>query len=256
MASARRGGVCIRTRVLWRCRLIPFDTAPIGWRPAGRVMPPIWVGPTRASVVGCGDRAGRSGPDPGDWAIVDTPELADGAHVGEVVVFPATGFIDVMLRAGERPAARLSMSWCCTPRWCWSSSPPTDLQVMVQPAQEVPKTARAGRLPCTRGPAVSARCGMDVARHRCVESRPARGAGPAGGAAGCGAHRRRQFLCGVGRPRLRYGGLFRSLRGVGPTRATPMWCTRRWGCRRPDIAGYGVHPAMLDAALHALAAWF
>ena len=38
-----------------------------------------------------------------------------GHQVHDTVVFPATGFIEVILRAGEWPAARSSTSWSCIP---------------------------------------------------------------------------------------------------------------------------------------------
>ena len=53
----------------------------------------------------------------------------------------------------------------------------------------------------------------------------------------------------------RYGGLFRSLRGIGAEPARPDVVYAEVALPADtDITGYGIHPALLDAALHPLAA--
>ena len=52
----------------------------------------------------------------------------------------------------------------------------------------------------------------------------------------------------------RYSGLFRSLRGIGTDPARPeVVCAEVALPVGADITGYGIHPALLDAALHPLA---
>ena len=53
----------------------------------------------------------------------------------------------------------------------------------------------------------------------------------------------------------RYGGLFRSLRGIGTDPARPEVVYAEVALPAgTDVTGYGIHPALLDAALHPLAA--
>ena len=96
---------------------------------------------------------------------------------------------------------------------------------------------------------------MDVACQRGVECRSARGAG----AVVDGVYEaidEDDFYDSLAEQGFGYSGPFRSLRGIGAD------------CDRPDvvyaevelpadtdISGYGIHPALLDAALHALAAF-
>ena len=55
----------------------------------------------------------------------------------------------------------------------------------------------------------------------------------------------------------RYGGLFRSLRGIGTDPARPEAVSAEVALPAgTDITGYGIHPALLDAALHPLASVF
>ena len=52
----------------------------------------------------------------------------------------------------------------------------------------------------------------------------------------------------------RYGGLFRSLRGIGTDPARPEVVYAEVALPAgTDVTGYGIHPALLDAALHPLA---
>ena len=61
------------------------------------------------------------------------------------------------------------------------------------------------------------------------------------------------FYAGLAERGYRYGGLFRSLRGIGVDPADPGVVYARVGLPADtEVAGYGVHPALLDAALQAL----
>ena len=51
-----------------------------------------------------------------------------------------------------------------------------------------------------------------------------------------------------------YSGLFRSLRGIGTDPAQPeVVCAEVALPAGTDVTGYGIHPALLDAALHPMA---
>ena len=146
------------------------------------------------------------------------------------------------------------MSWSCIPRWCWSSTPPTDLQITVHPAED------GGRRSFT----VHSRTGdehdpggLDFARQRRFKRRAAPGAGVLADA-GYRDRRPGQFLSSdLAEQGFRYSGPFRSVRGIGhhPDRPDVVFAEVELPADT-DVTGYGIHPALLDAALQPLAAAF
>ena len=65
------------------------------------------------------------------------------------------------------------------------------------------------------------------------------------------------FYAGLADHGYRYSGLFRSLRGISQSPVDPEVLYAQVGLPGDiDVTGYGVHPALLDAAMHPLAAGF
>ena len=168
-------------------------------------------------------------------------------------MFPATGFIDVVLRAGELAGCPVIDELVLHTPLVLVEHAPTDVQIMVHPLE----AARGGGLPCTPAPAVAAPARRGRCTPRGVERRPARLVAPPAAPQGIEAIDVDSFYARLAEHGCRYGGPFRSLRGIGhdPTDPDVMYARVELPADT-DVAGYGVHPALLDAALHPLAAGF
>ncbi|OBI52407.1 type I polyketide synthase [Mycobacterium sp. E787] len=173
-----------------------------------------------------------------------------GHGVNDTVLFPATGFIEVVLRAGEFAGCPVIDELVLHTALTLSEQAPADLQILVQPFDE------DGRRPFT----VHSRTG---GRHADAWTLHASGAltadQPAGGpplaAPAVEALDQDDFYEGLAERGYRYGGLFRSVRGIGTDPARPDVVYAEVALPAgTDVAGYGIHPALLDAALHPLAA--
>ena len=173
-----------------------------------------------------------------------------GHQVHDTVVFPATGFVEVILRAGELTGCPVIDELVLHTALILSEQAPTDLQILVHPLDE------HGRRPFS----VHSRPG---GQHFAAWTLHASGAlsadqPPAGPALtpepGVAAVDQDDFYDRLAERGYRYSGLFRSLRGIGTDPARPEVVYAEVALPAgADVAGYGIHPALLDAALHPLA---
>jgi amino acid adenylation domain-containing protein/non-ribosomal peptide synthase protein (TIGR01720 family) len=175
-----------------------------------------------------------------------------GHMLGERVLFPATGFIDVILRAGELAGCPVIDELVLHSPLVVSGDASVDLQIMVAAADD------GGRRPFT----VHARTNLDhTVGAWTLHASGAVGSDQHPAAAPLPAPRRLEaieadsFYQRLAAQGHRYSGPFRSLRGIGQNPDQPGVVYAEVGLPADtDVAGYGIHPALLDAALHALAA--
>jgi polyketide synthase 12 len=174
-----------------------------------------------------------------------------GHQVNDTVLFPATGFVEVLLRAGELAGCPTIDELVLHTALTLSEQAPADLQILVQPLDE------QGRRPFT----VHSRTGGQLADAWTLHAsgalsadQPTAGA-PATPSSGVEALDQDDFYDGLAQRGYRYGGPFRSVRGIGTDPARPDVVYAEVALPAgTDVAGYGIHPALLDAALHPLAA--
>ena len=226
-----------------------------------------WLHPTPAAEVGAAGLGRSDHPLLGavtDLAdqdqVVLTGRLSTatqgwlGGHmVHNSVVFPATGFIDMVLQAGEYAGCPVIDELVLhTPLGLFDHTP-TDLQIAVHSAEDT------GRRSFT----VHSRTGD--------EHTPAAWTLHASGVLSAEWHPvsvfppmlaidtidQDSFYHDLAEHGLSYGGPFRSVRGIGhdPTQPDIVYAEVELPADT-DITGYGIHPALLDAALHPLAAAF
>jgi acyl transferase domain-containing protein/acyl-CoA synthetase (AMP-forming)/AMP-acid ligase II/NADPH:quinone reductase-like Zn-dependent oxidoreductase/acyl carrier protein len=186
--------------------------------------------------------SGRLSPSTQGWLA--------GHQVNDTVVFPASGFIEVILRAGELAGCPVIHELVLHTALTLSEQVPADLQILVHPLDE------HGQRPFT----VHSRAG---GQHLAAWTLHASGAltadqaaaGPAlTPAPGVQDLDQDDFYERLAQRGYRYSGLFRSLRGIGTDPARPEVIYAEVALPvGADITGYGIHPALLDAALHPLA---
>ncbi|KZS71159.1 fatty acyl-AMP ligase, partial [Mycobacterium kansasii] len=176
------------------------------------------------------------------------------AHrVGDVVVLPGTGFVDVVLRVGDYVGCPVIDELVLHTPLVLAEHTPTDIQVSVAGADG------SGR----RSFSVHARAGT----HRRAEARwalhasgilsPAQTSAaeppfPALPVTAIDVERFYEQLAECG---LHYASPFCSVRGIGHEPADPDHIYAEVALPAgTDITGYGIHPALLDAALQPIAA--
>ncbi|WP_156748504.1 type I polyketide synthase, partial [Mycobacterium sp. E3198] len=203
--------------------------------------------PLLGAVVGLADQdqfmiSGRLSTGTQGWLA--------GHQVNDTVLFPATGFVEVLLRAGELAGCPTIDELVLHTALTLSEQAPADLQILVQPLDE------QGRRPFT----VHSRPGGQLADAWTLHASGALSADqPIAGTAtptpGFEALDQDDFYDGLAQRGYRYGGPFRSVRGIGTDPARPDVVYAEVALPAgTDVAGYGIHPALLDAALHPLAA--
>ena len=178
-----------------------------------------------------------------------------GGHVlGGSVVFPATGFIDVVLAAGERVGCAVIDELVLQTPLVLVADAPTDVQVTVHALED--DTRRAFTVHARPG-GEGAGAGWVLHASGVLSAEAPGAVVPAGAPVGVEPVDGDGFYAGLAERGYRYGGLFRSLRGIGVDPADPDVVYARVGLPADtEVAGYGVHPALLDAALQGLAAGF
>ena len=173
-----------------------------------------------------------------------------GHQVNDTVLFPATGFIEVVLRAGELAGCPVIDELVLHTALMLSEQVPTDLQILVQPLDEHGRRAfsvhsrtrwrQPGGWTLHASGALSA--DQPAAAPALV---PAVSVPPLD---------EDDFYERLAQQGYRYSGLFRSLRGIGTDPARPDVVYAEVALPAgTEITGYGIHPALLDAALHPLA---
>ncbi|WP_207544201.1 polyketide synthase dehydratase domain-containing protein, partial [Mycobacterium alsense] len=171
-----------------------------------------------------------------------------GHQVRDTVLFPATGFIDLVLQAGENTGCPVIDELVLHTPMRLSGDAPADVQVAVHSADD------SGR----RAFSVHSRTGGQSGAwtlHASGELSPYQPAAPPlMPAPGVEAVDRDDFYERLAQLGYRYGGVFRSLRGIGTDPARPDVVHAEVELPAgTDVAGYEIHPALLDAALHAIA---
>ena len=173
-----------------------------------------------------------------------------GDQVHDTPVFSPAGLIEVMLGVGELSDTPVIDELVVDQFLTLSQQSPTDLQILVQPSD------RNGRRSFT----VHARSGDE---HSAPWSLHASGVLGADSAAAppvpmppphVEALDQDDFYYRLTEQGLHYSGLFRSLRGAGSDPARPEVSYAEVALPAgTDVDGYGIHPALLDAALQPLA---
>ncbi|WP_188113157.1 acyltransferase domain-containing protein, partial [Mycobacterium simiae] len=171
-----------------------------------------------------------------------------GHQVNDTVVFPAAGFIEVLLRAGELSGCPAIDELILHAPVVLSGEAPTDLQIVVQALDE------QGR----RAVSVHSRTGgqsgvwMLHASGALSADQPAAEVSPLA-APGVEGIDQDDFYDRLAQRGYRYGGPFRSLQGIGADPVRPEVVHAEVALPAgADVAGYGIHPALLDGALHPL----
>ncbi|MCV7099240.1 type I polyketide synthase [Mycobacterium palustre] len=186
--------------------------------------------------------SGRLSPTAQDWLA--------GHRVNDTVLFPATGFIEVLLRAGELTGCPVIDELILHAPLPLSEQTPTDLQILVRPFEQDGRrpfsvhSRTGGRQPGAWTLHASGALSADQAA-----------AGSTAAPAPAVDALDEDFYERLAQQGYGYGGPFRSLRAVGtdPSRPGDVFAEVSLPAGT-DIAGYGIHPALLDAALHPLAA--
>jgi mycoketide-CoA synthase len=172
-----------------------------------------------------------------------------GHQVNDTVVFPATGFIEVILRAGELAGCPVIDELILHTALTLSEQVPTDLQILVHPLDQ------PGRRPFSVHSRVAGQHPAAWTLHASgalSADQPAAGP-PLMAAPNVEALDQDDFYERLAQQGYRYSGLFRSLRGIGTGPARPEAVYAEVALPAgTDITGYGIHPALLDAALHPL----
>ncbi|WP_372509598.1 SDR family NAD(P)-dependent oxidoreductase [Mycobacterium alsense] len=171
-----------------------------------------------------------------------------GHQVRDTVLFPATGFIDLVLQAGENGGCPVIDELVLHSPMRLSGNAPADVQVAVHSADD------SGR----RAFSVHSRTGGQSGvwtLHASGELSPYQPAAPPlMPAPGVEAVDRDDFYERLAQLGYGYGGVFRSLHGIGTDPARPDVVHAEVELPAgTDVAGYQIHPALLDAALHAIA---
>ncbi len=171
-----------------------------------------------------------------------------GHQVQDTVLFPATGFIDLVLQAGEYTGCPVIDELVLHTPLRLSDDTPTDLQIAVHSAEDTGRRAFS----------VHSRTGGQSgvwtlhASGELSSDQPA--APPLMPAPGVEAVDQDDFYERLAQRGYGYSGPFRSLRGIGTDPAQPEVVYAEVALPAgTDVAGYGIHPALLDAALHPLA---
>ncbi|WP_310777903.1 non-ribosomal peptide synthetase/type I polyketide synthase [Mycobacterium sp. Z3061] len=173
-----------------------------------------------------------------------------GHRVNGGVEFPVAGLIDVVLAAGGLVGCAVIEELVVHTALRLSEHASTDVQILVQPADPDGRRAfdvhsRAGG---QRGPSGWTLCAGGV-----LSAQPAV-APAAPPLAAVEAVDPDVFYEQLAADGLDCGGLFRSVRGVGHDAARPdVVCAEVELPAGTDVDGYGIHPALLDAALQPLA---
>ncbi len=173
-----------------------------------------------------------------------------GHRVGETVVFPATGFVDVVLAAAELVDCALIDELVLHTPMRLSEDTPTDLQIVVGPVDEQGRRVfgvhacsgeqqqptawtlhASGTLSSTRPGLVSPWSTIAVTEPIDADS----------------------FYEQLATEGLAYSGPFCSLQRMGSDPAHPQRvCAEVALPADTDLGGFNIHPALLDAALHPL----
>ena len=172
-----------------------------------------------------------------------------GHQVNDTVLFPATGFIEVVLRAGELAGCPVIDELVLHTALILSEQVPSDLQILVQPLDEHGRRAFSVHSRPAGQPG-----GWTLHASGALSADQPAAAPALVPAVSVPPLDEDDFYERLAQRGYRYSGLFRSLRGIGSDPARPdVVCAEVALPAGTEITGYGIHPALLDAALHPLA---
>ena len=179
-----------------------------------------------------------------------THDWLAGHQVFDKVIFPATGFIEMALRAGESSGCPVIDELILQTPLVLSEEAPTDVQILVQPLddhQRRPFSVHAR----TGGEQSGTAWILHATGTLSAESLPL--SSPEAPAPDIQAIDEDSFYQQFAELGFRYGGVFRSVRGIGHDSTRPeVICAEVALPAGTEVSGYGIHPALLDAALHAI----
>ena len=225
----------------------------------------------RGAATSAGARAGARGPSAAGRRRGAGRRRRPGAHRPAVAARPIRGwpttrcsarcccpapaFVELALRAADEVGCDRVEELTLRRRWCCPSTAGCALQVVVGAPDDDGRRDRHGLLAARRRR--RRRGAVDPPRRAACSTRrprPRRRRGSTGclaaGGRGAGGHRRGSTT----RSPAAVTATARRSRGCGRCGGAARRSSPRWRCRRtrPDAAAFGLHPALLDAALHAL----
>ncbi len=189
---------------------------------------------------------GRVSPALQDWLA--------GHTVAGSVVFPGTGFLEIVLHAGEYARCPVIDELVLHTPLVLSEHAPTDMQILVQP---VDPGGRRGFSVHARTSADQGTAGWVLHASGTLSPDQPGAAADLPAAAPLSEVDQDSFYARLATHGLGYRGPFRGVAGIGqdPTDPDVVWAHVGLPADT-DTSGYGIHPALLDAALHPLAAMF
>ncbi|CPR08054.1 Fatty acyl-AMP ligase FadD28 and polyketide synthase [Mycobacterium bohemicum DSM 44277] len=171
-----------------------------------------------------------------------------GHRVHDTVLFPATGFIDVVLQAAEYAGCPVIDELVLHTPLRLGDDTPADLQIAVHSAGDT------GQRAFTVHSRTGGQSGVWTLHASGELSSDQPATPPILPAAGVEAVDQDDFYDRLAQRGYGYSGPFRSLRGIGTDPAHPEIIHAEVALPAgTDVTGYGIHPALLDAALHAMA---
>ena len=183
-----------------------------------------------------------------------TQDWLTGHQVTNTIVFPATGFLEVLLRAGELVGCPLINEMVLHTPLALTQDAATDLQIVTGAAdQDGHRAASVHARPAAGhqdGSGWVLHANATLSAHQPLAPTPPPAPSPGGEAIDPD-----DFYQHLDEQGYHYSGLFRSLRAMGQDPTQPEVVFAEVGLPAgTDVTGYGIHPALLDAALHPLAA--
>uniref|UniRef100_UPI0021E52480 non-ribosomal peptide synthetase n=1 Tax=Mycobacterium simulans TaxID=627089 RepID=UPI0021E52480 len=183
-----------------------------------------------------------------------THDWLAGLQVDGSVVFPATGFIDVVLQAGEYFGFPVIDELVVHAPLVLAAGAATDLQISVHALDE--QGRRAFSVHARTGDQLHSRATWTAHASGTLSNRaPALSSLPSPSSGAVAAVEQDSFYEQLAQRGLAYSGAFCSLRGMGSDPANPDIIYAEVALpAEVNTGGYGIHPTLLDAALHPVAA--
>ncbi|WP_224770470.1 SDR family NAD(P)-dependent oxidoreductase [Mycobacterium simulans] len=183
-----------------------------------------------------------------------THDWLAGHRVDDTVLFPGTGYIELLLQAGEYAQCPVIDELVLHTPLTLDEHAPTDVQITVQAMED------NGRRPVTvysRTSATHGHTAWTLHASGALSTTAGVVSGPLATPSGVDAIDADSFYQDLAEHGFHYQTPFRSLRGISrhPTLANTVYAEVALPADT-DITDYGIHPALLDAALHPLAAAF
>lgn len=190
----------------------------------------------------------------GRWSMA-VYEWLTGHHVNGAVVFPAAGFIEALLHTGELTNCPVIDELVLHTPLVLSDQAPSDVQIVVEPTQDGGRRAFSVHAR-TGGSGPSSEWVLHASGALSNQLAPV----PSGSPPAIGEVEtvdQDDFYARLAEHGMGYTGAFRAVRGIGydPDQSEVVYAEVVLPADA-EISGYNIHPALLDAALHPLAAVF